>query len=366
MIDVNDNIPYFLNTNYEIKIPESIAPGTLFHTFIAVDKDLNGSGASKMGFNYRIVSGNTANKFSLHPQKGELSTNAALDREKQNIYQLVVEVSDSVYSSNCNLTIELIDVNDNTPIFDKTNYYAIIDNTISGYTNVVTVRAIDSDGDPVLYAINITNEFDSYFFIDSKTGEITVHTPSLTFISKAYNSNVFIFDVLAIEVGSGAYESHTTKATVHVTLLNNGHNLIPKLKSYPYIISVGGSKNDFKVGTEIGTFELIDGQSIQTENIIYRVVNNGEDHSFMDYFNIHSQSGAVVVKRPLSHDYYEAIIEVSKSPNNHLATRALLQVFYRRNGCKQKCQSNAIKSRTEGKYADWDGNHKSGTKVKNF
>jgi hypothetical protein len=81
----------------------------LFHTIVAIDKDLHGLGASKIGLNYRILSGNMANKFSLHAQRGELSTNAALDREKQNIYQLVIEVSDSLYSSNCNITIELMD-----------------------------------------------------------------------------------------------------------------------------------------------------------------------------------------------------------------------------------------------------------------
>jgi hypothetical protein len=220
-------------------------------------------------------------------------------------------------------------VNDNAPVFDKSNYYAIIDNAIGGNTNVVTVRAIDSDGDSVLYSIDTTNQFASYFHIDSKTGEITTHIPSLTFLYESSHSNVFNFDVLAVEVGNASYASHTSRATVHVTLLNNLNNLMTKLKSYPYVISVEGFKEDYRVGNEIGTIELMNSQtSAQNDNFIFRVVNNGDGyHSFMDYFNIHSQSGAIVVKRPLNYNYYEAIIEVSRGANSLLATRSLLQVF---------------------------------------
>lgn len=345
MLDVNDNQPYFISAQFELKIPESVAPGTVIYNLIAIDPDLNSSQPINAGLQYRILSGNVGHKFVLHSQRGELSTNALLDREMQSVYHLLVEVSDSFYVSTCNVTVELIDINDNAPIFDKSDYYAILDDASYGWLPVVTVRAIDSDGDKLLYSIDTSSNLTRYFNLNAETGEISIHASLLVPIFRHLNSNVFTFDVSAIEAGKSTYRSHSSKAKVHITLVpstgaNSGKDQV-KLAKYPYVIIVDEPQHSVHVGQKIGTLEMAsvqtsDSKSFKqsTNQYSYRVMNGGESHrSFTDYFTIQPQSGNVLVKRPLNTNYYEAMVEVVQNfdptgHNNHrLSTITLVQIF---------------------------------------
>ena len=366
---MNDNPPYFTNVTkshptstynsiYEIKIPENISPGTIFYTIIAVDNDLYGKGSSKTGLQYKIIHGNEDGKFSLDAEKGDLGTTTFLDREKQSFYTFLIEVNDGLHYATCNVTIELLDgkliknkkflktnfsfflffffsfiflfnsVNDNAPIFDRTDYYAIIDDN-PGNTTITTARATDLDGDEILYSINSSNSDFMYFQINPKSGEITTQSSSLAFIKdhSLKTSNLLSFDVLAIEVGK-QYEAHTSKATVHVTVINNQNNVMPKLKGYPYVIHVNGYKDEFRVGNEIGNIQLIESTGLKSDNnYIFRIITNGDGNSFIDYFYVNSQNGKILVKRPLNSNYYQAFIEVTKATNPTISTRSLVQIF---------------------------------------
>lgn len=321
---------------------------------IAVDPDLSRNTTQPTtGLQYRILSGNVGNKFVLHTQRGELSTNALLDREMQSSYHLMIEVSDSLHTSICNVTIELIDINDNAPIFDKSDYYAILDEDSFGWLSVVTVRAIDSDGDKLLYSIdtttNTTSNMTKYFQLNAETGEISIHSSLLVPMFNYINSNVFTFDVLAIEAGKSSYRSHSSKAKVHITLVPgsgvDSYRDRLKLSKYPYVIIVDEPQHSVHVGQKIGTIEMAAG-SMQRDNdgkanfksssslYSYRVINGGDSYrSFNDFFTIQPQSGSIIVKRPLNYNYYEAIVEVTQNfdptgnGNNRHTTTTLVQIF---------------------------------------
>ncbi|KAI2811046.1 calcium ion binding, partial [Blomia tropicalis] len=349
ILDINDNSPYFIHPNFELRIPESIQPGTIIHNIIAIDPDLesemkNETTNSINGLQYRIVSGNVANKFVLHPQRGQLTTNSLLDREMQNSYQLVVEVSDSFYTSTCNISIELTDVNDNAPIFDKSDYYAILDlDRTYGWLSVITVRAIDSDGDKLLYTINTNQHSETIgnltrlFMIDSESGEIRVHRSLVGPIFDVIKTNQFSFEVIAIEAAKNSYRSHQSTAKVHLTLVNDGRDgqvrpIDPngiKLTKYPYMIIADAPRDTFYIGQEIGNIVAMNGLKHKF-NYHIRIMHGGESYrSFNDYFNLNAQTGSITVKRTLNSNYYEAIVEVSSNDVTiaTVNTQTILQVF---------------------------------------
>ena len=194
---------------------------------MAIDPDFtdHNNRSSNSGLQYRISTGNVGNKFVLHEQRGELSINSQLDREMQSLYSLILEVSDSLHTSTCNVTIELLDVNDNGPIFEKSDYYAIVNDVSFGWIDVITVRAIDSDGDKLLYRIeNDSNNLTRYLSMNSDTGEIRLHSSFVIPIFNQLDSNVFTFEVSAIEAGKIAYQSYVSKTKVHLTLITNGNH----------------------------------------------------------------------------------------------------------------------------------------------
>uniref|UniRef100_T1KWG2 Cadherin domain-containing protein n=1 Tax=Tetranychus urticae TaxID=32264 RepID=T1KWG2_TETUR len=337
LLDVNDNQPIFSSLSQSVKIPENILPGTIFHTIIASDLDSqtgsNSSSSLLPNLDYSIISGNEEGKFGINRATGQLSTFAPLDRERKAGYNLTIQVTDSLHKSQCNLTIDLIDVNDNSPIFDKSVYYAVIDESRlsdcetsgSRVLSVVKVKAIDPDSEnSIYYTILASGSPEAmYFTIDPNTGLITtdcaavaqarkaklVTLPGVDFAASNPHSLTLSFDVLAIDVGSSPYAAHTTKTTIQVTVMGSHESDSPRLASYPTIIEVSGYKEDYKVGSEIGRISVVNTENSQR--------NGGVDDS---------RSGSITVKKSLIYGHHEAFVEIRRSGSPY-STLTLVQVI---------------------------------------
>lgn len=86
--------------------------------------------------------------------------NSSLDYESQHAFELTVQVSDGgtlSLSSTQTLTLLLLDVNDETPLFEQNIYrVSIMENRDPGEA-VVTVRALDLDSGTVQEARKTTD-----------------------------------------------------------------------------------------------------------------------------------------------------------------------------------------------------------------
>ncbi|XP_068571374.1 protocadherin alpha-2-like [Cebidichthys violaceus] len=182
VLDINDNSPEFIDKSYSFNISESMSPGEQYLLPIAVDADI-GSNAVK---SYKLSQNEY---FSLDVQSGgehgvsaELVLQKALDREKQSVITLVLTAVDGgkpARSGTLQINVNVIDANDNTPIFSKSLYKVRVrENTAHG-TVIIKLNATDLDegmNSKILYSlikrgnIDPTNDFD----LNSETGEITV------------------------------------------------------------------------------------------------------------------------------------------------------------------------------------------------
>ncbi|XP_053575582.1 protocadherin gamma-B1-like [Bombina bombina] len=177
--DINDNAPRFVNKINEVKIIESAAPGSRFILQNAQDSDVGSNSFInyKLSDNqYFLLEIETSSDGSKTP---ELVLETPLDREKQNIYKLVLTAYDGgnpVQTGTTIIKIIISDVNDNVPIFSQDMYKVSIKENIPISSIILQVNATDKDegsNADISYSFRSISEYAALkFSIEAKTGEI--------------------------------------------------------------------------------------------------------------------------------------------------------------------------------------------------
>uniref|UniRef100_A0A4W4E823 Cadherin domain-containing protein n=1 Tax=Electrophorus electricus TaxID=8005 RepID=A0A4W4E823_ELEEL len=181
ILDVNDHAPHFRHGSLVINITEDASTGDRFHLPVADDADV-GSNSLK---DYRL---STNEYFSVDVHSGHESVSAefvlqkGLDREKQSVINLVLTALDGgkpPKSGTLQITINVMDVNDNKPVFSKSLYKVKIKENVSVGTKIMSLTATDLDegtNSKIIYSfIERGNEKrDGLFAVIPETGEIVV------------------------------------------------------------------------------------------------------------------------------------------------------------------------------------------------
>ncbi|XP_070692797.1 protocadherin Fat 2 [Pempheris klunzingeri] len=176
VVSLDDYQPVFLSSEYMAQLPESLAVGSEVLSVSALTRD--GGGPDPIV--YRIVSGNKDGRFLLDSRTGLLTLVAPLDFEVSREHFLSVEGSrgKSSLTDITTVIINVTDVNDNTPAFDRGNYLTEISEDLTPGSPVMKVTASDQDG-PVnsllRYSI-VSGDTLQQFSIHPRSGEITVRT----------------------------------------------------------------------------------------------------------------------------------------------------------------------------------------------
>ncbi|XP_075066054.1 protocadherin gamma-C5-like isoform X4 [Mixophyes fleayi] len=149
ILDINDNSPTFLSNNRTIEITELVAnPGTQYDLEIAEDLDVGVNGISQYTLNknsYFSLSVKNRKDGSLVPQ---LILEKILDREDKKEHSLILTATDGgepARSGSCHITINVLDINDNPPVFDQSVYKISVKENIPLKTVLLTLNATDLD-----------------------------------------------------------------------------------------------------------------------------------------------------------------------------------------------------------------------------
>uniref|UniRef100_A0A672YHJ2 Protocadherin beta-16-like n=1 Tax=Sphaeramia orbicularis TaxID=375764 RepID=A0A672YHJ2_9TELE len=166
VLDVNDNAPTFQNSHLEFEISESVTLGSRFDLESADDADVGENGLQ----NYILTpNDNFVLKQHVNPDGSkhtEMVLQKPLDREKQprlSLKLLAVDGGNPQRSGTVNININILDANDNAPVFNQSTVYkaTVIENASKG-TLIITVNASDIDSG--------TNGQVTYSFSKSKAG----------------------------------------------------------------------------------------------------------------------------------------------------------------------------------------------------
>ncbi|XP_031647243.1 protocadherin beta-16-like [Oncorhynchus kisutch] len=144
VIDTNDNKPSINIMSKTSAISENAQPGTVVTMMNIQDPDSGDNGRVQCSIDENIPFSmkSTSNNFFT------VVTDSDLDRERASEYNISVTCSDEgvpSLSSSVTLTLQISDVNDNAPVFERSSYEAyIIENNTPGLS-IFTVKARDAD-----------------------------------------------------------------------------------------------------------------------------------------------------------------------------------------------------------------------------
>ena len=166
--DINDNSPSFVSSFETLAIAENNS--STIYTAAATDLDYG------TVFSYSL-SGLDSSHLEINVTSGELAFRNPPDFEtpqdsnQDNLYQLVLVVSDSANSASQELNISVGDVNDETPQITSASSIAIAFSSASIGAIIYTVIASDADsGDQISYSLSGADA--SSFDFDTSSGEL--------------------------------------------------------------------------------------------------------------------------------------------------------------------------------------------------
>ncbi|XP_050819006.1 protocadherin gamma-A6-like isoform X13 [Gopherus flavomarginatus] len=280
--DINDNTPTFQAKEIELKISEITAAGTRFSLQEAQDPDV--------GIN-SIQSYQLSNNkhFSLDVQTGsdgvkyaELVLEKSLDRETQTVHKLTLTAADGgdpVRSAIAQISVLVVDVNDNAPLFTQPVYkVSVLENAPRG-SLIITVHATDRDegqNSEVTFSFRkITEKASQIFQLHPRTGEIST-IGDLDYEEAA----LYEMEVEAKDIGD---LSARCKVLIMVVDVNDN---TPKIAITSLFNSVS---EDSPPGTVISILNLRDGDSGQNGEVTCSIPANLPfrlQKSFGNYYSL--------------------------------------------------------------------------------
>ncbi|NXP73375.1 PCDGA protein, partial [Ramphastos sulfuratus] len=176
--DVNDNSPEISVRSSLSEISEDTPPGTVVALLHVLDRDSGANGQVRCSLDRGVP-------FRLRSSQGSyysVETTKELDREEVSEYNVTVRAADGGSPprwSSAVLTLQVMDVNDNAPVFSEKSYSARLPENNAAGALVLTVRAMDADwgqnarvryrlGDGLVRGVPLS----SYVSVQAETGAL--------------------------------------------------------------------------------------------------------------------------------------------------------------------------------------------------
>ncbi|XP_071377114.1 protocadherin-16-like, partial [Centroberyx affinis] len=280
--DENDNAPVFSSPS-AVSVMEDQPVGFVILYVMARDEDEGENGRVA----YRIQAGNSAGRFSLNPNTGSLSILKALDREEQEVFNLTIVAEDHgipQLSTSQVLCVQVIDVNDEAPVFQWAEFETQVMENKGPGTTVLTVTATDRDqgsNGQVTYG-GVTEEG---FVINPATGVITTTRELDKELQDHYTLTVYARD--------GGLPPNFAKAVVRVEVQDENDNAPVFAKPY-----YGLEVPENQVSVELCFLKATDPDSGSSGELEYRITAGDPDGDFQ----LQAGTGALSTSRALDRE----------------------------------------------------------------
>ncbi|XP_044572327.1 neural-cadherin isoform X4 [Drosophila ananassae] len=297
----NDEEPKFSQQVYTPNVDENAGPNTLVTTVVASDKDGDNV---RFGF---VGGGTSSGQFVIEDITGVIRLHnkaISLDRDK---YELNVTAMDdgsccvngdqTIHTSTAVVVVFITDVNDNKPVFkDCSTYYPKVEEGAPNGSPVIKVVATDEDkgvNGQVKYSIvQQPNQKGTKFTVDEETGEVSTNK---VFDREGDDGKFVSVTVKATDQGDPSLEG-VCSFTVEITDVNDNPPLFDRQK---YVENV---KQDASIGTNILRVSASDEDADNNGAIVYSLTAPFNPND-LEYFEIQSESGWIVLKKPLDGCY---------------------------------------------------------------
>ncbi|KAL1490790.1 hypothetical protein ABEB36_013427 [Hypothenemus hampei] len=293
ILDRNDNYPEFIKSSYDVAVPENCDVGTTIAWVQALDDDSGTFGTT--GVRYTNIAGSIGTLLNLHPVSGIITVKTAggpsWDREQVSRHFLTVEARDDLGNGNRNsvqLTINLEDINDNSPIFIQSRYEARLLENQPNFQTPLKVEARDADlngtqNSQIEYLL--FGELHQNFTIDPVLGVIRpLHPLDFENIEgpEEENTRILYLTIRARDFGTPSLFSE-------VPLLVYVEDVNDNVPIFEYIYYNNSIPEDVQGGTAVIQVNAVDMDgSFPNNYIVYRIQQGAADK-----FVIDSETGVI-------------------------------------------------------------------------
>ena len=287
VLDINDNNPTFLSSSYTFSIEEEINSVKKLGTVQATDPDSGENGT----VSYSLVD-SMSGLFSISPNSGDLYQQGPLDRETKDQYILIVKARDNgnpVRETQKNVTITLLDINDNTPSFSPS--HVSVDENIKVGTIIANLIGHDADigsnGEVTFLTNNEQSTATSHFQLLTNGSIRVIQVPDYE------TETEFIFYLFAQDGGTPPLQT-PGNFTISITDLNDN---CPTFIGPPsrYNISVPEDTPEGSILVNITAYDLDQGAA---GIVNYRLENLAYSHQFF----INSGTGLLTLEIALDYE----------------------------------------------------------------
>ena len=297
LMDVNDYVPTFINLPYIGSVTEELRAVEHVVTVEAVDLDEGANG----NVSYSIV-WSSYGQFSINTVTGELQTSETLDREEADTITVTIRAHDNPVeeslrlSSEVNITINVLDINDNVPTFGTDVLTAGVLDTATLGEVVTTLQATDNDaGSNAELRYEIVSGDTTFIMSDNGTifvnGMLHYETQSL-----------YVYTIRVFDFGTNPEFSD---ATLNIQIHNvNEHR--PRLRRRRFSIELAENTT---IGTVVLQVNATDRDTELTGLVRYRV-NTVFDAA--GSFDVNATTGEVFINTTLDYDVKYVSIATSK------------------------------------------------------
>nr|XP_057940770.1 protocadherin-23 isoform X2 [Doryrhamphus excisus] len=313
LLDVNDERPAFVSPE-AVQVMEDAAVGSRVHHFVATDGDEWDNGL----VSFVILAGNTEGLFSLEEDTGLLRLSAPLDFETERFHRLTVGALDRgrpALSSTQTLTVDVVDVNDQTPVFSRDVYAASVSENREPGEAVVRVSATDQDSEEnaVVWYSLLPGPGYEFFSINPYSGLISTSS----FLDREQQQQQF---TLRVQARDSSPRPLSGTATVHCSVLDDNDNP-PDFTQSSFQISL---PENLPPGV-VHTAQAFDPDQGENGTIHYSI--QGDD--YRGVFAIDSRSGVVRTMQVLDREdkqNYTLTIKAHDGGSSPLSSTTQLQL----------------------------------------
>ncbi|XP_019636288.1 PREDICTED: protein dachsous-like [Branchiostoma belcheri] len=297
------------SSKFGVSVPEEQPPGT--PVINLRDKRPFDDGDIIYSFTH------TSKSFELNSTSGEVTTAKVLDREEEELYELTISAADpgGCYSSaSIEITVQVEDVNDHSPVFLETAYSGrIAENADTGQPVAIDGRGISATDADFGLNSHITYSIDccqNVFAIDNNTGEIT----TIAGLDRE-NTPVYHLTIVAEDNPSNESLRRESRANLTISVLDINDHSPTFIEISPVRMSLYENETE---GSIIATFVSVDPDEGANGRVFYEIRSGAEGR-----FTVNSRTGEVRIADELDRetkDFYRLEILASDGGNPPLVT----------------------------------------------
>ncbi|XP_048256819.1 cadherin-23-like [Haliotis rufescens] len=294
------NIPPIITVQSTVQVSEDTPNGSVLFNISAMDDDrppVLDIRSAEVSHIVRLED-NTVNGNVRH---ASVVLNNPLDRETDGSTKaLIFFASDGIYEVSARVTLIIMDVNDEKPVFTEPGYRITVMESAAIGTTTTTVTAVDPDsgiGGQVYYGLKAKGQnADDYiytFYVDPRHGHI-IQNESLDYEKRTfYQYDVHAWDANPDESLGG---NHAEPVDFFVTV-QDVQDTPPVFTNLPYIRQI---YENATLGTSVLLVQAFDGDIGVPNDLNYWIVH--DNAAYTDNFTMNNDSGLIKTALPLDTD----------------------------------------------------------------